>query len=388
MKKANMENGFDYICKLPDPILRLILSRLGSTIDVVRTSVLSTRWEYLWTSVPSLYIDAYRNPTDCFNGDQLKDFVYCVLLSRTQDLDSFTLHILFGVETIVLPSCLVGCGSLKMFTLNILFRSLSLKCFTGSKTLKYGGHMANHFSFDVKSLMKAVIELEDMKLNGEPDDNFGVSICELFAQVSHVEYLSINRFFHRLKFKEDFSWRPSFSNNLFKTLSSEDVSLLNQPFSIQEIKDAIWSCGASPDGFTFKLIKKHWNLLGPDIISYVKEFESSNFIPVGCNSSFTTLIPKTEDPLLINDFRPISLIGCQYKIIAKILANRLAFVISSVTPTKEFKLEKGLRLGDPLSPLLFILAVEAFNVAILEAKDKKLFSGFEVGKDKINVSHL
>ncbi|GJU41918.1 hypothetical protein Tco_1194875 [Tanacetum coccineum] len=41
-----------------------------------------------------------------------------------------------------------------------------------------------------------------------------------------------------------------------------------------------------------------------------------------------------------------------------------------------------------LSPLLFILAVEALNVAILEAKDKKLFSGFEVGKDKINVCHL
>jgi hypothetical protein len=151
----------------------------------------------------------------------------------------------------------------------------------------------------------------------------------------------------KLKFKENFSWRPSFSSNLFKTLSLEDVSLLDQPFSIQEIKDAIWSCGGEkapgPDGFSFKFIKKHWNLLSSDIISYVKEFESSNFIPIGCNSSFITLVPKTEDPLSINDFRPISLIGCQYKIIAKILANRLASVISSIVSE-----DHGLISGTPL----------------------------------------
>ena len=70
------------------------------------------------------------------------------------------------------------------------------------------------------------------------------------------------------------------------------------------------------------------------------------------------------------------------------LNSAFASVLVNGSPTKEFKLEKGLRQGDPLSPLLFILAVEALNVAILEAKDKKLFCGVEVGKDKINVSHL
>ncbi|GJV15281.1 F-box domain containing protein [Tanacetum coccineum] len=51
------------------------------------------------------------------------------------------------------------------------------------------------------------------------------------------------------------------------------------------------------------------------------------FFPPGCNSNFIALIPKIHDAKVIKDFRPISLIGSIYKIIAKILANRLCTVI-------------------------------------------------------------
>lgn len=46
-----------------------------------------------------------------------------------------------------------------------------------------------------------------------------------------------------------------------------------------------------------------------------------------CNSSFITMVPKVQDPLTLNDFQPISLIGCMYKIIAKILAIWLKGVV-------------------------------------------------------------
>nr|GFA48294.1 transposon TX1 uncharacterized [Tanacetum cinerariifolium] len=173
--------------------------------------------------------------------------------------------------------------------------------------------------------------------------------------------------------------RPSYTSNLFKRLNVDDSSMLDLPFSIQEIKDAVWSCGGEkapgPDGFTFKLLKKHWDVFGSDIISYVKEFEATFSIPKGCNSSFIALVPKIDDPLSLNDYRPISLIGCQYKIIAKVLANRLAKVIYPV----------GLRQGDPLFPFLFILAIEALNVVLEEAK--AFFSGHGSG-DRIHISHL
>ncbi|GKD76255.1 hypothetical protein Tco_1334537 [Tanacetum coccineum] len=52
--------------------------------------------------------------------------------------------------------------------------------------------MANHFSFDVKSFKKAVIEVQTIKDYELGDDNF---VADLFAQVSHVEHLSINHDF-------------------------------------------------------------------------------------------------------------------------------------------------------------------------------------------------
>jgi hypothetical protein len=280
------------------------------------------------------------------------------------------------------------------------------------------------------------------------------------------------------RFKEGNHSRPLFTSNLFKRLTISESQSLDYPFTLEEIKEAVWDCGSAkapgPDGFTFKFFKKYWDTLKHDIVSYVKEFEVSSHIPRGCNSFFITLVPKVEDPLVIGDFRPISLIGSQYKIISKILANRLSRVVSSVvsdvqmayikgrqiidgplmvdeiiawakkhkkrllflkvdfekafdslswsfllsvleqmgfssnwrnwihscldssytsvlvngSPTKEFKIERGLRQGDPLSPFLFILAVEALNIAFLEARNNNIFHGVEVDKDKIHISHL
>nr|GEY75654.1 RNA-directed DNA polymerase, eukaryota, reverse transcriptase zinc-binding domain protein [Tanacetum cinerariifolium] len=83
-------------------------------------------------------------------------------------------------------------------------------------------------------------------------------------------------------------------------------------------------------GFTFDFYRRYWKLIDQDVVNVVSEFFSSGMFPLGCNSSFITLIPKTQDAKVIKDFRPISLIESVYKIIAKILANRLSLVISDL----------------------------------------------------------
>lgn len=57
---------------------------------------------------------------------------------------------------------------------------------------------------------------------------------------------------------------------------------------------------------------------------------STTNIPSGCNSCFVTSIPKVSSLTPVSEIRPISLIGVQYKIIAKLLANRLEKVVDSI----------------------------------------------------------
>lgn len=81
---------------------------------------------------------------------------------------------------------------------------------------------------------------------------------------------------------------------------------LHNPFSSQEINEAVWCCvGDKSHGPMGLLSKKKWDILEKDIISHVEDFALSSFIPMGCISSFIALIPKVNDPLLIDDFTPI-----------------------------------------------------------------------------------
>nr|GEX57649.1 hypothetical protein [Tanacetum cinerariifolium] len=233
---------------------------------------------------------------------------------------------------------------------------------------------------------------------------------------------------------------------LFEPTSNKllvDRQMLDSSFTVEEIKLAVWDCSGSKSP-------------GPN---------------GGYNASFITLIPKVTDPVGLNDYRPISLIGCSYKVIAKVLANRLKVVIPKIisnsqsafiegrqildgvlianevlshikkmkkkmllfkvdfekafnsinwnfldnilnqmnfrdkwrwwirgclksarvsvlvneSPTQEFNMEKGLRQGDPLSPFLFIIIVEALYVAILEASYSGLYKGIELGPNNENI---
>ena len=68
------------------------------------------------------------------------------------------------------------------------------------------------------------------------------------------------------------------------------------------------------------------------------EFHANGVFPRGSNASFITLIPKLKDPQNLCEYRPISLIGCVYKIVAKLLANRLKKVMPNIIDEKHLHL--------------------------------------------------
>ncbi|GJW45091.1 hypothetical protein Tco_0073890 [Tanacetum coccineum] len=67
-----------------------------------------------------------------------------------------------------------------------------------------------------------------------------------------------------------------------------------------------------------------------DVIDVVSYFFQYGQFPKGSNSSFITLIPKTNDAKMVKDFLAITLIGSLYKIIGKILANHLVVILRDI----------------------------------------------------------
>ncbi|GJY49029.1 RNA-directed DNA polymerase, eukaryota [Tanacetum coccineum] len=279
------------------------------------------------------------------------------------------------------------------------------------------------------------------------------------------------------RFKKPNSIGPKIIYSFPNRLSHEQVIDLEREVSRDEIKKAVWSCGDNkspgPDGYTFEFFKKYWGFIGADFCEAVEHFFTTGVFSKGCNSSFIALIPKVMDAKLVSDFRPISLIGCIYKVVTKILANRLSMVISYIisntqsafvserqildgpfiinelldwckrknmramffkvdfakaydsvrwdylidvleafgfgftwcqwirglcffakasvlvngSPTSEFQLECGLKQGDPLAPLLFILVMESLHLSFARVVEAGIFKGIRLNSS-LTLSHL
>ena len=136
----------------------------------------------------------------------------------------------------------------------------------------------------------------------------------------------------------------------FNSISEANNELLIGDFSEEEVNAAIWGCDSSknpgPDGFNFGFIKFCWDILKKDVVSTVKDFAGYGKWPRGSNASFLCLIPKVENPQQLGEFRPISLVGCLYKIISKELFLRLKKVIGKIIDARQSALLEGRGLTD------------------------------------------
>ncbi|GJS16186.1 RNA-directed DNA polymerase, eukaryota, reverse transcriptase zinc-binding domain protein [Tanacetum coccineum] len=150
---------------------------------------------------------------------------------------------------------------------------------------------------------------------------------------------------------------------------------INEVMETETFKSILGSSKApGPDGFSFLFLKTYWDLLKDDVVEFVSSFLTSGQMPFGSNSAFITLIPKVHNPLIIKDYRPISLIGLQYKILAKLLAKRLAEVIDKIVSHEQSAFISGRQILD--GPLMLSEVIEWYK-----KKNKKLMI-FKVDFDK------
>ncbi|GLT97295.1 hypothetical protein SLE2022_148680 [Rubroshorea leprosula] len=189
-------------------------------------------------------------------------------------------------------------------------------------------------------------------------------------------------------FKEEQGERPKLEGICFKQITGEDNSSLIKPFNVEEIKAAVEDCDSSkapgPDGFNFRFVKSEWEVIKEDVIGFLQDFHKNSKMVRGLNTSFIVLIPKVDNPQKIEEFRPISLIGVMYKIIAKILANRLKKVLDGVTGEQQMAFISGRQLMDGV-----VIANEVVDEAKKKKKETFMFKiDFEKAYDRVNWSFL
>lgn len=96
-----------------------------------------------------------------------------------------------------------------------------------------------------------------------------------------------------------------------------------------------------PDGYTCEFYKSAWEVIGKDLVVAVQSFFDTGFLPKGINSTILALIPKKQQAIYMKDHRPISGCNVLYKLISKILANRLKTILPKFISHNQSAFVKG-----------------------------------------------
>ena len=125
----------------------------------------------------------------------------------------------------------------------------------------------------------------------------------------------------------------------------EDNRRLMRPVIEEELKEVLGSFqkdkSPGPDGWTIEFFLGFYEVLGMDLLQVVEDTRVSGRIPASFNSTFIALIPKTDNPETLYEFRPISLCNCIYKIVSKVIARRLKAILSENISAEQFGFLEG-----------------------------------------------
>ena len=150
------------------------------------------------------------------------------------------------------------------------------------------------------------------------------------------------------------SARPTNAQGILEVIQpivTEEMNTnLTREFTRQEVDLALKEMAPlkapGPDGMPPLFFQSFWPLIGDDVSKAVLDCLHSCYIPKEFNYTYVTLIPKVKNPVKIAEFRPISLCNVIYKLISKVLANRLKPLLPSIVSENQSAFQAGRVITD------------------------------------------
>jgi hypothetical protein len=180
----------------------------------------------------------------------------------------------------------------------------------------------------------------------------------------------------------------SLSHLNMKMLDDTDRDSLTRLFDMEEIREVVFSLkhnrAPGPDSIPAEFFQEFWNTIKSDLFNLFQDFHDGALNIERLNFGMVTLIPKVPNATDIKAFRPICLLNVCYKIITKVLTNRLACCINNVVSDFQCGFIKVKYIMD---------GVVSLHEIIHEVKRKKqsgvIFKvDFEKAYDKVNWNFL
>ncbi|RVW65596.1 putative ribonuclease H protein [Vitis vinifera] len=183
-------------------------------------------------------------------------------------------------------------------------------------------------------------------------------------------------------------WRPSVDNLEFDSIGVEEAARLELMFTVEEVFLALSELNGDkapgPDGFTLAFWHFCWDFVKDEIMGLFKDFFERGKFVRSLNTTFLVLIPKKGGAEDLTDFRPISLVGSLYKLLAKVLANRLKKVVGKVVSTTQNAFVEGRQILDAA-----LIANEVID-SLMKRKESGVLCKLDLEKayDRINWDFL
>ena len=175
---------------------------------------------------------------------------------------------------------------------------------------------------------------------------------------------------------------------LRKAVTYEHNTELLRPLTQEEVTDAVKNMptGKSPgvDTIPTEFYQETWDDIQVDVFNFVSESINQEGIADELNISKIALLPKSEDRLKVQNYRPISLLNTMYKVVAKIYANRMKPLLQHwILPSQTGFVPNRCILDN------VFLAFEAMEWTMENKQDlSMLLLDFEKAYDRVNWTFL